>query len=305
MKALTDCRIRIYGHTGFIGSHLVNHLIELGCTYKKNLELYGSEIDLFRNDPPSNTMADYTFNLVGVNGGISMNLGKGPELFIQNTILNLRLLTHEIIFSKKILNTIPSCAYPSSQWQIAEEDLWRGPVHPSVLGHGVAKRQLDTMAKLFRDKCRIINVTPTTVYGSPNHLSLDRVKVLESLIIKFIKAKKEHRRSVVLFGNGEVMREFIHVKDLVKLLVHSMRVYEEELPLNLGTGQEFLVKDLANMVRTEVGYEGPIIWDGVEQGEYRKRLNLDKMISVLGFPEFTDFKKGLAETVEWYKQQLE
>lgn len=304
MPAINQAKIRIYGHTGFIGTHLVNYFIEQGCLFK-NLELYGGETDLLNRKPPSKTLADYTFNLTGINGGLTTNLSKGAELFTENAFLTLNLLRHEVNFSRKILNTIPSCAYPSTPNLIREQDLWNGPCHASVLGHGVSKRLLDTFAKLCSTKtCSVINITPTTVYGAPNHLSLERTKVLESLIIKFIRAKRDKTPSVTLMGTGDSFREFIYVKDLMPLMVKAMTDYYDVLPLNITSAQEFRLEVLADLIKKEVGYEGRIEWDGNEQGEFRKGLSIARQTAYLGGFPFTPFETGLKETVMWYQEQL-
>lgn len=306
MRELKNASVLVCGGTGFIGSHLtelLNGVADDVCAIGKNDCNFEKE---------STTQLvkwlsgyDYVFNLIGYNGGIQFNQDKKTDIFFKNTLMNLRLLdAAKQAGCKKIVGTVASCAYPIGFSELEPRDLMTGRPHPSVEGHAYAKRNVFLMSKYVSESSdtKCVCVCPTTAFGPGDSLDSQKSKVVGSLIVKFLKAKKNQEPFVQLLGDGSPKRHLIYVKDLAEHLVFCMQHYEkhDEVKHLAPKDGEYTILQLATVIKNLVGYAGEIQWgDSSQNGQARKYL-MTRSTS-LGF---TPFMEAIKETVAWYETRV-
>lgn len=306
MRDLSKGNIVVCGAGGFIGKHLIEELENRNIEYRA---LTKSDIN-FTNEGDFYIVhklapCDYLFNLIGYNGGIVFNKKNKANIFYENTVMNLNLLNAASkLKCKKVLSTLASCAYDSSSEECYEnkEGLLFGSPHESVKGHGYAKRNVFLMSEMISEETetKCICVTPTTVFGPGDSLDERKSKVIGSLAIKFIKAKRNNDPFIQLLGDGRPLRHFIYVKDVTKLMIKAMEEYEDTCnPLHLASPTELSISSLAEKIASIVGYSGKLIWEGKESnGQFRKYLENHTYFN------YTNFDDALKETIKWYEERI-
>lgn len=323
-----DKKVLVTGDQGFLGKHIIRHLQELGLKQGVNIRTFDSvnlcdvrEVEAWFSRSPR---FDCVFHLAGHNGGIEFNRKRPADIFHHNTVMGLNLLRscqeHGV---GKVVSIVASCAYPQEKWadpgewndfrklplEIMEEgDFLDGPPHDSVACHGYAKRNLQLASQFFRQQygLQAVCVCPTTLYGPGDSLDPERTKVLGGMVRRFVEAKRDRLPHVTCWGSGIAQREFLYVEDAAKLIAQAALVYDDSgCPLNLGTGQEHTIRDMAETIKAITGFEGRIDWDTTKpDGQLRKRLDLTRMREF--FPDFvpTSLMRGLGNTIRWAEERL-
>jgi GDP-L-fucose synthase len=190
---------------------------------------------------------------------------------------------------------------------IAESELLTGPLEPTNAAYAVAKIAGITMCQSYNTQygTNFISVMPTNLYGIGDNFDLESSHVLPALIRRFHEAKENNTPSVPLWGSGSPKREFLHVDDLASACLFLMEHYNDSEIVNIGTGTDVSIKELAEMIQKIVGYTGEINWDTSKpDGTPRKLLNVDKLHG-LGWQHTIDLETGLKNTYEWYKENAE
>ena len=300
-------KIYIAGHKGMVGSAIHRNLITKGYS---NFVLQSSkELDLrdslavktfFETERP-----DYVFLAAAKVGGIVANNTYRAEflydnLMIQNNVIHNAYLTGV----KKLLFLGSSCIYPKLAKQpLKEEYLLTGELETTNEPYAIAKIAGIKMCDAYRNQygCNFISAMPTNLYGPNDNYDLNSSHVLPALISKFHEAKLANNKEVVLWGDGSPMREFLHVDDLAEACFSLMKFYNDSGPINIGTGLDISILELAQMIKKVVGYEGEINWDiSKPNGTPKKLLQVTKIHS-LGWQHTIALKEGI-ETV--YKQKF-
>ncbi|MDG2343152.1 MAG: GDP-L-fucose synthase [Flavobacteriales bacterium] len=295
-------KIYVAGHKGMVGSAICRRLALLG--FHNVITKTSSELDLrnqnktdifFKNEKPK-----YVFLAAGKVGGIEANNNYRAEfiydnLMIQNNIIHSSHLNRV----KKLLFLGSSCIYPKHANQpIKESELLTGVLEPTNEPYAIAKIAGIKMCEAYKDQYgnNFISVMPTNLYGPNDNYDSSNSHVLPALIRKFHEAKTENLSEVEIWGSGNPRREFLHVEDLATACIHIMKVYDKKETVNVGTGIDITIKELAIMIKHVSGYKGEIVFNTEKpDGTPRKWLDISK-ISKLGWSPKISLKDGLEKT---------
>jgi len=300
----------VAGHRGLVGSAIVRKLQSLGFT---NLVLRShSELDLTRQfDVDSFFAAEkprFVILAAAKVGGIHAN-NTYPADFIA---INLRIQTNVIDSSfrhgvKKFLFLGSSCIYPKLAPQpIPENALLTGPLEPTNEWYAIAKIAGIKMCQAYRIQYSwdAISGMPTNLYGRNDNFHPENSHVLPALMRRFHEAKVNNAKQVLVWGTGSPLREFLHVDDLADAVVFLMDKYSGLEHLNVGSGKEVTIKDLAELVKEVVGFEGDLVWDTSKpDGTPRKLMDNSKLLG-LGWTPKISLKDGLVDTYKWYVENV-
>ena len=299
-------KIFVAGHRGLVGSAISRQLRSNG--YERLLERTRAELDLtcqqavaafFQIEQP-----DYVFLAAAKVGGILANNSYPADFIYQNLMMETNVM-HAAHCSgvKKLLFLGSSCIYPRLCPQpIREEYLMTGPLEPTNEPYAMAKLAGISLCNAYRRQygCNFISVMPTNLYGPGDNFDLENSHVLPALMRKFHEAKLKRQDSVTIWGSGAPRREFLFVDDLAEACVFLMQQYNEAGIVNIGTGQDLTIAELAAMVADTVGYKGELVYDRTKpDGTPQKLLDVSK-ISALGWQGSTDLRQGLAKTYAWF-----
>jgi len=299
--------ILVAGGSGLVGSAIVRELQRLN---KDVIGISSKDVDLldrkktfeFINNLKPTAIIDSAAKV----GGIGGNNSYPVEFLSQNLQIQSNLMdaAHAVKVSKFVFLG-SSCIYPKDCFQpIKEEYLLTGALEQTNSAYAVAKIAGIELIKSYRKEYgyKWISVMPTNMYGPNDNFDLENGHVLPVLIRKFIEAKRSDSGKVTLWGSGTPLREFLHVDDLAKAIVLCMDKYDDSRQINIGSGQEVSIKDLADKISKAVGFSGEISWDSSKpDGTMRKILDSSK-IADLGWKPLISLDQGIASTVEWYLQ---
>ncbi|MCF8323648.1 MAG: GDP-L-fucose synthase [Leadbetterella sp.] len=300
-------KIYVAGHNGMVGSAIVRKLKSLGFTNfllrtSKELDLRNQTevFDFLQTEKP-----DYVFLAAAKVGGIvANNTYRGQFLYenlqIQNNVIHGSYLAGV----KKLMFLGSSCIYPKLAPQPLKEDyLLTGLLEPTNEPYAIAKIAGIKMCEAYREQygCNYISVMPTNLYGPNDNYDLNNSHVLPAMIRKFHEAKLENKPNVELWGTGSPMREFLHANDLAEACVYLMENYNDSTLVNIGTGVDVTIKELAETIKSEVGYEGEIVWNTEKpDGTPRKLMDVSKL-NGLGWKHSIELKDGIAMVYNEYK----
>ena len=303
-------KIYIPGHRGLVGSAIAGRLQKDG--YTNLLTREREELDLtdqqsvrsfFEQEKP-----EYVYLAAAKVGGILANNTYPAEFIYQNLQIeaNVIHLAHESGV-KKLLFLGSSCIYPRQSPQpIKEEYLLSGPLEPTNESYAIAKIAGIKLCQAYSRQygANFIAVMPTNLYGPGDNFDLETSHVLPAMISKFHQAKQDNHSPVELWGTGSPRREFLHVDDLAGACVFLMDHYDEPEIINIGTGEDLAVKDLAWLIQKIIGHQGEIKWDESKpDGTPRKLLDVSKLHS-LGWKHSTELEDGIRNTYEWYTNNI-
>jgi GDP-L-fucose synthase len=300
-------RIAVTGGAGFLGSYVVDRLRELGA---EPMVPRSADYDLRSEDGVDRFLSDarpeVLLHLAGSVGGIGTNLDNPGRFFYDNLIMGARLIegSRSAGVSKFVcVGTI--CSYPeNTPVPFKEDDLWRGYPEPTNAPYGVAKKALLVQLQAYREEYGFhgIYLLPVNLYGPRDNFDPRSSHVIPALIRKCVEAQERGEETVACWGTGEATREFLYVQDCARGIVLATERYEGALPVNLGTGREVRIRDLATLVGKATGFKGEFEWDASKpDGQSRRCLDLSRAKSEFGFEAATSLEDGLARTVEWYR----
>ena len=296
-------KIYIAGHNGMVGSAIKRHLEAEGYNnliYKtsKELDLRNQQAvnDFFAVEKPS-----YVFLAAAKVGGIHANNTYRADFIYENIIVEANVIHAAYVNNvQKLLFLGSSCIYPKMAAQpLTEHDLLSGPLEHTNQPYAIAKIAGIEMCNSYRAQygCNFISVMPTNLYGPNDNYDLENAHVLPSLIRKFIEAKNRCANEVVIWGSGTPKREFLHVNDLAGACCFLMQQYNEPDIINIGSGEDISIYNLALLIKEIVGYTGNIILDSSKpDGTPRKLLNISK-IKALGWTPTIDLTTGISQVV--------
>ncbi len=306
-----DSKIYVAGHRGLVGSAIMRKLQQEGYTNiitrtHKELDLtsQAQTQEFFEKEKP-----EYVFLAAAKVGGIHANNTYPADVAYINIMRESNVIKASYDYGvKKLLFLGSSCIYPKLCPQpIKEEYLLTGPLEKTNEAYAIAKIAGLKMCQYFNRQygTNFISVMPTNLYGPNDNFDLETSHVLPALIRKFHEAKINNSPCVEVWGTGTPKREFLHVDDLADAVIYLMNNYDENEPLNIGTGEDISIKELAELIKEIVGYEGEIRFDTTKpDGILRRLLDVSRLHST-GWKHRIDLREGIKQTYEWYKTRKE
>ena len=301
-------RVVVTGGTGFLGSFVVEKLRARGCeqivvprSQEFDLRDRDAIIRLFEAVRPH-----VVLHLAAVVGGIGANRVNPGKFFYDNAIMGLELMEYARRFEvEKFVATGTICAYPKfAPIPFQEEDLWNGYPEETNAPYGLAKKMMLVQAQAYRAQYgfNAIYLLPVNLYGPRDNFDLETSHVIPALIRKCVEAQQRGNSNITLWGDGSPTREFLYVEDAAEGLLLAAEGYNSAEPVNLGTGREIAIRDLAALIAAEVGFSGEIVWDASQpNGQPRRCLATARAEREFGFRAQVDFEEGLRHTIAWYR----
>jgi GDP-L-fucose synthase len=307
MLSLENERIVVTGGAGFLGASVVRRLRQGGA--REIIVPRSSEYDLVEKEGITRMLRDSSpsivLHLAAVVGGIGANMGSPGEFFYKNLMMGVQLMEQaRIIKVKKFVAIGTICAYPKfAPVPFREDDLWNGYPEETNAPYGLAKKMLLVQSQAYRAQYGFnsIYLLPVNLYGPGDNFDLKTSHVIPAMMRKFHTAAAHGKGEVVLWGDGTPTREFLYVDDCAEGIVLATERYEGAEPVNLGSGEEISIFDLAGKISLLAGFEGKIIWDRAKpNGQPRRRLDVSRAEEYFGFKAKTPFDEGLKRTMDWY-----
>jgi len=301
-------RITITGGRGFLGRHLVRTFQERG--YDRILVADLPEYNLVHPEDIrrlyDEQRPDVVIHLAAKVGGIGFNMENPGSLFYENIMMGVQLL-HEgslrKIWKFVALGTI--CAYPKfTPVPFKEDDLWNGYPEETNAPYGLAKKMMLVQAQAYRRQygMNAIFLLPVNLYGPGDNFDPRSSHVIPALIKKCVDAVMRGDQEIVVWGTGAATREFFYVEDAAEAIILATERYDKEEPVNIGTGFEISIRDLVALIVELTGFKGQIAWDTTKpDGQPRRMLDTTRALAEFGFRARTNFREGLAKTIDWYR----
>jgi GDP-L-fucose synthase len=301
-------RVVVTGGAGFLGSFVVEKLRDRGCpnpviprAEEYDLRDRDAVIRLYQEARPH-----IVIHLAAVVGGIGANRANPGRFFYDNAIMSIELMEYARRFGvEKFVAVGTVCAYPKfSPVPFREHDLWNGYPEETNAPYGLAKKMSLVQAQAYRAQYgfNAIYLLPVNLYGPRDNFDLETSHVIPALIRKCVEAKESGSREIVLWGDGSPTREFLYVDDAAEGLLLATERYDGDQPVNLGTGDEIAIRDLAQMIASEVGFSGEIVWDATKpNGQPRRCLDVSQAKQLFGFRAVRPLREGISKTVAWFQ----
>jgi GDP-L-fucose synthase len=304
---LAKSRIWVTGGNGFLGRHVLAALRARGA--REVFAPPSREVDLLKAADIDRALREFrpdlVIHLAARVGGIGANRAHPGEYFYANLMMGVPLM-HAAWRAgvKKFVAVGTVCAYPKfTPVPFREDDLWNGYPEETNAPYGLAKKMLLVQAQSYRQQYDFdaVYLLPVNLYGPGDNFDLESSHVIPALIRKFVEARRAGAPEVGCWGDGSPSREFLYVEDAAEGLVLAAERYDGADPVNLGSGREIRIRDLAEIVARETGYTGRIVWDTSRpNGQPRRCLDTSRAEKLFGFRARTDFEEGLRKTVAWY-----
>lgn len=302
-------RVVVTGGAGFLGSYVTRKLRERGV---ENIFIpRSSDYDLVRIEQVrrlyDDTNPDLVIHMAAVVGGIGANRANPGRYFYDNLMMGVQLLDEA--WRRNIpkfvgLGTI--CAYPKfTPVPFREEDIWNGYPEETNAPYGLAKKMMLVQSQSYREQYgyNSIFLLPVNLYGPRDNFDLQSSHVIPALIRKCLEAIDQKAERIVCWGSGRVTREFLHGEDCAEGILLASEQYNSSEPVNLGSGLEISIRDLAEKIAALTGFTGELVWDTSQpDGQPRRCLDVTRAAKEFGFRSQIGFDEGLRQTIDWYRE---
>jgi GDP-L-fucose synthase len=306
---LSNKRILVTGGAGFLGRQVVKQLCQAGAELDKITVPRSRDYDLRSLEKCQQAVdqQDIVIHLAAHVGGIGLNQEKPAELFYDNLMMGTQLIhaAYQAGIEKFVcVGTI--CAYPKfTPVPFKEDDLWNGYPEETNAPYGVAKKALLVQLQSYRQQYGFngIYLLPVNLYGPEDNFDPGSSHVIPALIRKVHEAQLKGEKQLAVWGDGSPTREFLYSTDAALGIVMGTQDYNDPEPVNLGTGYEISIRDLVELICQLMEFEGEIVWQTDKpNGQPRRCLDTERAKQAFGFTSKVDFKEGLKNTIDWYRQ---
>ena len=302
-------RVLVTGGNGFLGSHILERLEASGAHHVMAPTVAEYDLteavvvrDLFRDCNP-----DIVIHLAAEVGGIGANREQPGRFFYANMVMGVHMIEEARRAGvEKFVQLGTICAYPKhTPVPFREADLWNGYPEETNAPYGIAKKALLVQLQAYRAQYGFngVYLLPVNLYGPRDNFDPASSHVIPALIRKMVEAVEDGREEVVLWGTGTASREFLYVEDCARAVLLAAEHYDSSEPVNIGTGNEITIRDLASHIASEVGFEGRLTCDPSKpDGQPRRCLDTSRALETFGFRSRVPFEEGLRRTVAWYQE---
>ena len=305
-------KVVVTGGGGFLGRFIVERLeaypdLEVIVPRSREYNLVeGADVRRLL----ASTKPDLVIHLAAVVGGIGANQKNPGKFFYENLMMGTQLIEQARLHDvQKFVALGTVCAYPKfTPTPFREEDLWNGYPEETNAPYGLAKKMMLVQGQSYRQQYgfNTIFLLPANLYGPGDNFDPESSHVIPALIRKFVEARQAAAPFVEAWGTGNASREFLYVSDCADAIVRAAAVYNESEPMNIGTGNEIQIRDLAEMIARLTGFEGEIHWQtDMPDGQPKRRLDVSRAAEKLGFHAQVTLEEGLRRTIQWYESNHE
>jgi len=303
-------RVLVTGGSGFLGSHVVGKLRKLSPAHvfiprhaTHNLVEEATVIRLYEETAP-----DIVIHLAAHVGGIGANRKSPGSFFYDNLVMGTQLMEYARRFRvEKFVALGTICSYPKfTPIPFKEEDLWNGYPEETNAPYGLAKKMMLVQSQAYRDQYGFnsIFLLPVNLYGPGDNFDPDTSHVIPAIIRKCVEAVRNGDSTIELWGTGTPTREFLYVDDAAEGILLAAERYNASDPVNLGSGMEISIRDLATRIAKFTSFHGKFVWNSTKpDGQPRRSLDVAKAEALFGFRAKIPFHDGLKETIEWFKNE--
>ncbi|AKG20041.1 GDP-L-fucose synthase family protein [Calothrix sp. 336/3] len=305
---LQDKRILVTGGAGFLGRQVIEQLCKAGAQQEKITVTRSRDCDLriLENCHRAVDQQDIVIHLAAHVGGIGLNREKPAELFYDNLMMGTQLIhaAYQAGVEKFVcVGTI--CAYPKfTPVPFKEDDIWNGYPEETNAPYGVAKKALLVQLQAYRQQYGFngIYLLPVNLYGPEDNFDPRSSHVIPALIRKVQEAQARGDKQIPVWGDGSPTREFLYSEDAARGIVMGTQFFNGEEPVNLGTGYEISIRDLIHLICELMEYDGEIVWETNQpNGQPRRCLDTERAKQAFGFTAQIDFRQGLKNTIDWWR----
>lgn len=302
-------RVVVSGGAGFLGSFVVEKLRAAGCREiivprirDYDLRDKSEALRLYKEARP-----DIFIHLAASVGGIGANRVNPGRFFYDNAAMGLHVIeAARIAQIEKFVCLGTVCSYPKfTPAPFREEELWNGYPEETNAPYGLAKKMLLVQLQAYRQQYGTngIYLMPANLYGPKDNFNPESSHVIPALIRKFWEAKESKAPEVLAWGSGKATREFLYVEDAAEAIILAAEKYQKPEPVNLGSGEEISIRDLAELLRSLIGYDGVIHWDPAEpDGQPRRHLDTSRALAEFGWSAKTSLRDGLSKVIRWFAE---
>ena len=299
--------VSVTGGKGFLGKHLIKLLnkkkpkkISIVDHKDYNLVDNSDVIRMYKEQKP-----DIVFHLAATVGGIGVNQKNPGKFFYENAIMNLQVIHNAYLNNiNKIISIGTVSVYPeNSPIPFLEKNIWDGYPEETNAPYGIAKRIMHTHSLSYRKQYNFnsIMLILTNLYGPYDNFKKDTSHVIAALIRRFYEAKQNNEKEVTVWGNGNSTRDFCYIEDIATGIILAAENYNESEPINLASGKEITIKEIANIIKKKINYEGKIIWDkDMPMGPSRRNVSIELARKKINFKPIISLEEGIKKTIDWY-----